>query len=139
MRAHVVAAALLLSATPALAQEARWNAWLRCDAMEGHGGVLRVELTMRVANGEVRYSRDIRDPQGGGSAGYAETGSGRIEPDGSINLNGEGIGRSFRYTANYSGRLGADGRGTLRGAQDWLFTNEGRVRHRPCTVTIRRE
>ncbi len=136
---------LVLAATPAWAQtqppgaDATWRARLTCDPLPPITQVpLNQAITVTVQGGVARYERLIPD-QHGRPTGYAERGQGTVGPDGTLTLEGLATGRSFRYTARYSGRLRGNGTGSLTGEQHWSADGAIGQLTRTCRIGLRRE
>jgi hypothetical protein len=123
---------------PAVA-DAVWHGRLTCDPLPGvTQRPLNQPLTVTVSGGVARYERLVLTADGQ-QTGYAERGEGPVARDGAVTLTGLATGRGFRYTARYSGRLGADGRGALAGEQEWIADRGIGMQTRPCRIGLRRD
>ena len=144
--ATILAAVLvLLLPGPAPAQPARapdadatWRARLICDPLPPISATRRhANFLLTVAGGVARYERVLLDTEG--AASFVERGQGRVDPDGSLTLEGSGTGRGVRVPTRYSGRLQADGLGDLRGRQEWGPDSPVGQRTRPCHMRLWRQ
>lgn len=97
---------------------------------------LKTEFSMKVADGQAEYQREVLRPTGRGRLGVTERGTGTVSPSGEVSLTGSAAGQTWSYEATYHGRL--DGK-NLRLAGTQLWRLPGRAAHpRPCTIGVSR-
>ncbi|MFT8246380.1 hypothetical protein [Roseomonas sp. BN140053] len=133
--AAFLATICLVTAAPALAQEAAWSGRLRCEPVPGTTqGVLNTPFRLTVSGTTARYERDVLTASGQ-TSGNVEQGRGTVSADGMVRLEGGASGRGFSYTSQYQGRLTGTA-ATLEGWQDW--NSRDSQSRRPCTVTLQR-
>jgi len=144
MGAHIAlavfAAAVFSFAAPAVgasAYDGRYAGTITCDVIPGQTvQSLKTDFSMKVANGQARYEREVLRATGGSRLGVTERGTGTVSPSGEVSLTGSPAGQTWSYEATYQGRF--DG-GSLRlsGTQLWRLPN--RAAHpRPCTIGVSR-
>ncbi|MGE3652055.1 MAG: hypothetical protein AB7G10_27245 [Reyranellaceae bacterium] len=75
------------------------------------------------------YEREILNPDGGGSTGIKERGSGSVNAN-TLSMAAAGRGNSWSYEASYSGTI------AMRGVQKW-HVNRGN-QDRQCAINARR-
>lgn len=129
--AWTLGACLVLLAAPALADT--YQGELRCAAVAGGPGALRVPMSATVNGSSVRYDRQVMN-ENGGNSGRAETGGGTLAGD-HVTMTGTSIFTTAQEEARYEGTL-RDGRMELTGQQSWTMLRQGTKFTRPCRASL---
>ena len=136
MRRAAALLALIL-ATPASAQglDGLYTGKLSCEIIAGQTRrPLSTDIRITIAGTSVRYEREILNPDGGGSTGIKERGTGSVNGN-TLSMTAAGRGNSWSYEASYNGTI-AGGAIAMRGVQKW-HVNRGN-QNRPCVIDARR-
>ena len=108
---------------------------LSCEMLAGQTRrQLATDIRITIAGTSVSYEREILNPDGGGTTGIKERGTGEVRGSG-LSMAAAGRGNSWSYEATYSGTI-AGGTIAMRGIQKW-HVNRGN-QDRPCTINARR-
>jgi len=126
----------LLVALPANAQglDGTYLGQLSCEILAGQTRrQLATDIRIVIAGTNVSYEREILNPDGGGSTGIKERGTGTVKPP-NLSMAAAGRGNSWSYEASYSGTV-TGGTIAMRGVQKW-HVNRGN-QDRQCTINAR--
>jgi hypothetical protein len=130
----VLAAILVLAATPALAQSSgTYAGTIACERMPGRAAS-NAPFQLTVEGAQARYAREVLAVDGS-PMGLPEEATAPIAPDGMLTLAATIEAGSFHYESRYEGRLG-EASGKLAGTQAWLVDKQ-RVA-RKCTISLNR-
>jgi hypothetical protein len=127
----------LILATPASAQgvDGAYGGTLSCEILAGQTRrQLATDIRITIAGTNVSYEREILNPDGGGSTGIKERGTGSVSGT-NISMAAAGRGNSWSYEASYNGTI-TGGTIAMRGVQKW-HVNRGN-QDRSCTINARR-
>ncbi|MGE0424047.1 MAG: hypothetical protein AB7O88_17405 [Reyranellaceae bacterium] len=122
----------LVLATPASAQglDGLYLGKLSCEIIAGQTRrSLSTDIRITITGTTVSYEREILNPDGGGSTGIKERGSGSVNAN-TLSMAAAGRGNSWSYEASYSGTI------AMRGVQKW-HVNRGN-QDRQCAINARR-
>ena len=123
--------------TPGAAQalDGVYAGTLSCEILGGQTRrQLATDIQITIAGTGVSYEREILNPDGGGTTGIKERGTGGVTGN-SLSMAAAGRGNGWSYEASYSGTI-TGGAITMRGLQKW-HVNRGN-QDRSCTINARR-
>jgi hypothetical protein len=123
----------LVIAAPAAAQglDGTYVGTLSCEILAGQTRrQLATDIRITIAGTNVSYEREILNPDGGGTTGIKERGTGEVK-GGSLSMAAAGRGNSWSYEASYTGTI-TGGTIAMRGLQKW-HVNRGN-QDRQCTI-----
>lgn len=127
----------LILAAPASAQgvDGTYAGTLSCEILAGQTRrQLATDIRITITGTNVSYEREILNPDGGGSTGIKERGTGSVTGT-NLSMAAAGRGNSWSYEASYNGTI-TGGTIAMRGVQKW-HVNRGN-QDRPCTINARR-
>ena len=75
--------------------DGRYAGIIACDAIPGQTvQSLKTDFSMKVANGQAEYEREVLRPSGGSRLGVTERGSGTVSASGEVSLTGSAAGQT---------------------------------------------
>ena len=128
----VAALLALLLAMPASAQglDGLYLGKLSCEVIAGQTRrELVTDIRITLAGTAVNYEREILNPDGGGTTGIKERGTGSVKGN-ALSMAAAGRGNNWSYEASYNGTI------AMRGVQKW-YVNRGN-QDRQCVINARR-
>ena len=136
MRRAAALLALVL-AMPASAQglDGLYLGKLSCEVIAGQTRrELSTDIRITITGTTVNYEREIINPDGGGSTGIKERGTGSVKGN-AVSMAAAGRGNSWSYEASYNGSI-TGGTIAMRGVQKW-YVNRGN-QDRQCAINAQR-
>ena len=127
----------LALATPASAQglDGLYVGKLSCELIAGQTRrQLATDIQITITGTTVNYEREILNPDGGGSTGIKERGTGTVKGN-ALSMSATGRGNSWSYEASYNGTI-TGGAIAMRGLQKWNV-NRGN-QDRQCVINAQR-
>jgi len=127
-----------MTTSPVAAQslDGVYSGQLSCEVLAGQTRrQLATDIRITIAGTGVSYEREILNPDGGGSTGIKERGTGTVSAN-NLSMAAAGRGNSWSYEASYNGTI-TGGTIAMRGVQKW-HVNRGN-QDRQCVINARRQ
>lgn len=119
----------------AQAQDGNYTGKISCEIIAGQTRrQLATDIRITISGTNVSYEREILTPDGGGTTGIKERGTGSVN-GGNLSMTASGRGNSWSYESSYNGTI-ASGAISMRGVQKWHVNNGNQDRQ--CTIAARR-